>query len=118
MSNIFFDQQFLTAQKNKLEKEKERLLKELARHGRRVPGDRGDYRANYENLGDDEESNAAEYALAEANMDLVGNLETQLRRVAAAFSRIKNGNYGLDCKTGKPISRRRLEINPAAENNV
>lgn len=117
MSNNFFEQQFLTEQKNKLEKEKERLEKELARHGRRGTGGK-DYQAKYENLGDDEESNAAEYVLAEANIDLVENLEAELRRVQAALGRLQRGDYGIDQKTGKPINRRRLEIYPAAESDV
>ena len=69
-------------------------------------------------MGDDEESNAAEYGLAEANLDLVQNLEAELRRVLAALGRLRAGAYGLDAKTGRPISRRRLEAYPAAESDV
>ena len=118
MKNNFFDQQFLEAQNKKLITEKERLEKELNLHGRRGNANQNDFQANYENLGDDEESNAAEYGLAEANIDLVRNLELELRRVTAALERLRAGTYGLDPKSGRPISRRRLEIYPAAASDV
>ena len=91
MKNNFFDQQFLEAQNKKLITEKERLEKELNLHGRRGNANQNDFQANYENLGDDEESNAAEYGLAEANIDLVRNLELELRRVTAALERLRAG---------------------------
>lgn len=117
MAKEIFTQDFLQAQEKKLLQEKIRLEKELAVHGRRRKrGD--DYAAKFENLGDDEESNAAEYGLNEANLDLVQNLQTELRRVLAALARIKKGGYGVNSETGKPISRRRLEIYPPAESDV
>ena len=118
MDNKFFDQPWLSRQKEKLIKEKERLEKELALHGRRGRNESHDYQPNFENLGDDEESNAAEYDLAEANIDLVQNLERELRRVETALASMRKGVYGLDAKTGQPINVRRLEIYPAAESDV
>ena len=38
----------------------------------------------------------------------------QLRRVEAALGRIDSGDYGYCAKTGEPIDRKRLDLDPAA----
>lgn len=118
MTKQYFDQAWLDAQKQKLAEEKKRLQSELGKRATVSTTDISDYHPKYEDYGTDEESNAAEYAEAETNIDVVENLEEELRKVNQALSNIESGSYGLDINTGKPINKKRLEAYPAAQIDV
>ena len=116
MANNAFDKKFTASQKTKLDQEKTRLEAELSRIGREVAP--GDFTASYQDYGSDEESDAAEFAQDESNASVSRQLEDELGRVIRALARIEAGQYGLDIKTGQPISRKRLEAYPAAEADI
>lgn len=118
MAKTPFDQSFIEEQKKALFAKAEQLEADLAARGVRKGSDASDYRATYQEYGDDEESNAAEYAQTETNLGVVEELEDELKRTNAALLRIEQGTYGIDAKTGKPIRKERLSANPAAETDI
>jgi len=109
---------FLDEQQKKLLAEKARLEAELGVRGEAPKEDPTNYAANYQEYGDDQESNAAEYAATETDMSVVSELEKELGRVVRALERITNGTYGINTATGKPINQKRLEALPAAETDI
>ncbi len=118
MSNTPFGKVFIEAQQQLLFAKKELLEKDLSSRGTKKGPDSSDYRTTYQEYGDDEESNAAEYAQTEINLGVVEKLEDELKGVNAALLRIERGTYGLDAKTGKPIREERLKANPAARSDI
>jgi RNA polymerase-binding transcription factor DksA len=118
MAKQTFDKKFLEEQKKALLIEKERLEAELSKRGTEKKDDSGDYTATYQDFGTDEESNAAEYAQTETNVSVLGQLEASLGDVHAALERIEKDSYGLDVNTGEPISKKRLQANPAASTAI
>ena len=108
----------MASQKEKLLLEKNRITAELEKRANRSQSDPSNYRAKYENFGDDEESNAQEYGQAETDVGVVENLEAELKNINQALLNIDNGKYGLDVETGKLINKKRLEIYPAAQREV
>lgn len=118
MTQTTLDQIFLDEQKKKLLADKDRLEKELQARGKAKENNPNDYAAQYQDYGDDEESNAAEYTQAEADNSIVEQLDDELARVAAALERITRGAYGIDTETGKPIRKERLQANPSAEVDI
>tara|TARA_B100001971_G_C18233898_1_gene565798 strand:- start:805 stop:1170 length:366 start_codon:yes stop_codon:yes gene_type:complete len=118
MADQKLDKSFLMEQKKALEIEKKRLQGDLGKLGKEKSYNPNDYKATYQEYGDDEESNAAEYAQTETNTSVVEQLEDELKRVTAALARIDDGKYGLDIHTGKPISKKRLKVYPAAEVDI
>ena len=118
MNTTLFDTAFLKEQKQILSARKEKLEEDLAARGTKKASDSNDYRTTYQEYGDDEESNAAEYAQTETNLGVVEKLEDELKKVSAALGRIESGTYGVDIKSGKPIRIERLKANPAAETDI
>ncbi|MBI2636948.1 MAG: TraR/DksA family transcriptional regulator [Parcubacteria group bacterium] len=112
------DQSFIEEQKRALLEKKEQLEQDLAARGAKKGSDAADYRAAYQEYGDDEESNAAEYAQTETNLGVVEELEDELAKTCAALERIEHGTYGIDAATGKPIRMERLRANPAALTDI
>ncbi len=112
------DDAFIAQQKEKLTTEKERLVQELQKRGKADSKDPTNYTASYQEYGDDEESNAAEYANHETDIAIVNELEQQLQKTVAALQRIEDGTYGLDIDTQEPIEQKRLEAVPAAEHCI
>lgn len=109
---------FIKEQKQALLAKKDQLEADLSSRGARKGPDSSDYKTAYQEYGDDEESNAAEYAQTETNLDVVEELEHELEAVNAALLRIEKGAYGMDARTGKPIRENRLRANPAAETDI
>ncbi|MBI2636974.1 MAG: hypothetical protein HYW81_02165 [Parcubacteria group bacterium] len=118
MSNTPFGKAFIEEQQQLLLVKKEQLEQDLFSRGTKKGSDAADYRTTYQEYGDDEESNAAEYAQTEINLGVVEKLEDELRGVNAALLRIQDGTYGLDPKTGKAIREERLKANPAARSDI
>ena len=118
MSTTPFSKAFIEEQKQLLLATKGQLEKDLASRGTKKGSDAADYRTTYQEYGDDEESNAAEYAQTEINLGVVEKLEDELKGVNAALLRIEDGTYGRDQKTGTAIREERLKANPAALSDI
>lgn len=54
----------------------------------------------------------------EKDLSILEQLEAELAEVEAALSRIDDGTYGLDERTGEPIDPARLEALPTARTNI
>ena len=118
MKDTKFNKSFLEEQKESLEKEQTRLENDLNKLGKEKSKDSNDYKATYQEYGDDEESNAAEYAQTETNTTVVERLETELQLVVLALKRIDDGTYGIDIKSKKLINKKRLKVYPAAQTDI
>ncbi len=111
------DTQVLERLKGKLLAEKARLEGELARMAK--PTDvAGEYETRFENLGTDADENATEVETYVGNVAVEDTLETELKEVNDALSKMEAGTYGLCEKTGQPIPTERLDVYPAARTLV
>ena len=108
-----FDAEFLSAQQQRLEREKANLESELQRIARKDPKGE-DYHAVIEDISRAPDDNAVEEERYEAARSVEQSLEGQLRDVSAALVRINAGTYGSCVKCGQPIGRERLEALPSA----
>lgn len=108
--------------KQVLTDEKARLESELSNIGIKNPNVAGDWSPVVDEAIDvstaDKNELADKFEDLEENTAISGTLETQLKEVTDALARIENGTYGVDEKTGEPISVERLEANPSARENV
>ncbi|MGH9024512.1 MAG: hypothetical protein ACRDWD_00100 [Acidimicrobiia bacterium] len=67
---------------------------------------------------DDPASHGTDTFEREKDLSILESLERELAELEAALERIDAGTYGIDEVTGDPISRERLEAQPAARTNV
>lgn len=109
------DQEFVAKMKEQMSEEKKRLEEELSRFAHRnKKATRTDYDADYEDIGDKEDENAAEVARYTDNLSLENALEKALRDVEAALERVEKGEYGV-CKYCKTeITEERLTARPTS----
>lgn len=104
--------------KNKLEKEKAKLEKELGRVGRVNPDNPSDWEATPP--GDRDTSQADENTVADAiegyesNQAILGTLEARYNDVKSGLDKIKHNVYGICQVCKKEIEPDRLDANPAA----
>lgn len=105
--------------KTALHSEKAKLEQELSRFSHRNPqASTVDFDANFPNLGDKEDENAAEVATFSDNLSLEGELERALRDVLKALKMIEDGSYGT-CKYCKQeISEARLRARPTSSSCI
>lgn len=104
--------------KNKLEKEKTRLEKELSQVGRRNPDNPSDWEATPPSDRDisqaDENTVADSIEGFESNQAIVNTLEARYKDIKSGLDKIKHKVYGICQICKKEIESDRLEANPAA----
>lgn len=103
--------------KTLLQKEKERLLRELGGLGRVNPGNANDWETTPEErdtmrADKNEAADAVEEYEGRAAVEVT--LENHLQNINAALERIENNTYGVCRIGGEAIEEDRLEANPAA----
>ena len=106
---------FIVGMKEKLEQDRERLLKELEALGFKNPQTEkkdGEPGAAYVTFDEDLEDNASEIAQYSDNISVEGELEKSLRDVEKAIKRIVNNLYGVCIYCKMPIEEARLEARP------
>lgn len=111
------DEEQLQHFKEKLEKEKSLLEKELSSVGRINPENASDWQATpakMDILNADENEVADSIEEFENNTAILKQLEIRFNEVKDALERIDNGTYGTCEISGEPIEIDRLEANPAA----
>lgn len=99
--------------KTKLLFEKERIEKELDLITK--PTIDLDRAAVFNEIGSSEDENASEVEEYSDNLALENTLEKQLKEIADALDRIKNGTYGKCENCGAEISKERLLAYPMAK---
>jgi DnaK suppressor protein len=110
---------FLKKMEGLLLEEKARLERELAKFTHRNPkAKEEDFDADFPNLGDKMDENAAEVAQFSDNLSLENELERALRDVISALGAIKKGKYGTCKYCGQNIDERRLEARPMSSSCI
>jgi RNA polymerase-binding protein DksA len=94
--------------------EKKKLADELAQYAKQNPKNTDDYNADFPDLGDKEDENAAEVAEYSKNLALESTLEASLQDVDKALARIKDGTYGICKYCKKDIGEPRLTARPTS----
>lgn len=112
------NQDILKELKDSLEKEKMTLTEELKSFAHPDKRLKGDWDADYQNIGSDEDENTQEVTEYATRLPLEHELETRLRNVDDALEKIKNSTYGICEKCGEAIDIERLRAEPAARNCV
>jgi RNA polymerase-binding protein DksA len=108
------DQNTLKVLEDKLLEEKAELEEELGRFAQRNPHNPTDFNADFPQLGDKEDENAAEVAEYSKDLTLERTLEASLRDVNKALARIKDGTYGTCRYCNKAIDEKRLMARPTS----
>ena len=101
--------------KQQLEEKKKQLEQELSSFAAKDPNLKGDWDTKYPRVpGGDLEDAAGEVEEYSTNVNIEFSLETQLKEVDDALSRIAKDTYGTCEKCNKSISKERLEVSPEA----
>ncbi len=103
------DKKILEELKSKLEEKKKQLEKELSSFAEKVEGD---WKAKYEDIGDEWDDNAHEVAEYATNVPLEETLEERLKEIEKALKRIEDGSYGICEVGGEEIPLERLRAKP------
>lgn len=102
------------AVKEKLEKEKAALEKQLHTFADQDPKLKGDWDSRFPKFDDDIEGAADEVAEYTTRLPVEFSLETRLKDVNISLEKLEKGKYGQCEKCGKDVEKERLEIYPAA----
>jgi len=109
------DQQQLEELKKQLQTKKDQLESELSSFATKDPNMKGDWDTKFPRTPEGNLEEAAdeveEYSI---RLHLEFNLETQLKDVDKALSKIEKGAYGVCEKCGEPIAPERLQASPEA----
>lgn len=107
----------ITKLKGVLEKEKAALEEQLKSFARKDEKLKGDYDAEFPNLGVAQSTDelAQEVSLYEERLPIEYALELKLQDINAALEKIAKGTYGICEECGKEIDIRRLETKPEAK---
>jgi DnaK suppressor protein len=100
--------------KGVLEKENQRLTKELNRFASGSDKGDTDYKSKFPDYGDDEDENAQEVAEYGTRLSLENTLEKELRDVESALKRIETDAYGKCKYCGQDIPEERLRARPTS----
>lgn len=109
---------FVKEMEKQLQEEKARLERELAEIASKNPRAKGDFQADFPNMGDKEDENAEEVDTYSTNLTLERTLESSLRDVEKALDRIKADKYGTCKYCGKEIADKRLRARPASSSCI
>ena len=91
------DKQFLETIKNNLLEKEKQLMKEMEDLTGQSQSSAGEYQLTPPDYGSDEDENSAEVATFTTDLSVKGVLESSLRDVRSALTRLADGTYGT-CK--------------------
>lgn len=109
------EKKLLNQFKDKLEREKKELERDLESVAVKDPLIDGNYNAKYPNIDRGEEANADEVNFYEQNLSQEQHLEKKLADIKSALLRVEKGDYGKCLNCGKEISEERLKAYPEAK---
>lgn len=107
--------------KDRLEKERDLLQKELSTLGAQNPANPEDWETKKpagEEFGADRNENADIIEAMQENNAALNELEGRLNNVVHALEKFESGTYGVCEKSGEPIEIERLQANPAARTSI
>ena len=104
----------LTEIKNKLLDEKKHLESELEKIAKKNPHNPSDWKAKFENLGDDETDNTSEVVKFGLNLTLEKTLEKALNDINKALVRVEKSAYGVCKYCQQGINPKRLLARPTS----
>lgn len=104
--------------KAELEAERDRLEAQLSQFTKRNPHNPQDFNADFPQLGDKEDENAAEVDTYATNLTLERTLESALRDVTSSLDRIVKGTYGKCKYCSREIDEKRLRARPTSSSCV
>jgi RNA polymerase-binding protein DksA len=108
------DKTLLKKLEDQLLEEKAKLEEELGRFAKQNPKNPDDFNAEFPQLGDKEDENAAEVAEYSKNLTLERTLESSLRDVNKALAQVQDGTYGICKYCNKEIGEKRLMARPTS----
>ncbi len=114
------EDQFILKQKERLEKEKVKIEKELKDFANRDPNSKYNWQSRYPNynpdgVGDERrETESDEVEEYDTRIPLEHTLENKLKDIIIALNKIKENKYGICEKCGRKISKKRLLAYPEA----
>ena len=100
--------------KERLEKEKVAIIKQLETFATQDPKLKGDWDSRFPDFDGSMEEAADEVEEYTSRLPGEFSLETRLRDINLALDKIKQGKYGKCEKCGKKIDEKRLKVYPAA----
>ncbi|MBA7626864.1 RNA polymerase-binding transcription factor DksA [subsurface metagenome] len=100
--------------KEKLEKEKVAIIKQLETFATQDPKLKGDWDTRFPDFDGSMEEAADEVEEYTSLLPVEFSLETRLRDINLALNKIKQGKYGKCEKCNKKIDKKRLKVYPAA----
>lgn len=109
---------FLKEMELALLSEQKRLISELDEIATQNPKNKSEYDTAFQNLGDKEDENAEEVSTFSTNLSLERTLESALRDVEGALTRITKGSYGICKYCNKPIDEKRLHARPESSSCI
>lgn len=112
------NKEFIKEMEEILHKEHARITSELETISAQNPKNKEDHVATFHNFGEKEDENAAEVEEYSANLTLEHTLESTLRDIDSALSRIEKGTYGICKYCGKEIDEKRLRARPESSSDV
>lgn len=113
-----YSKEFIAARKADLLTRKEQILNQLQTIGHKDADHVDNFDANFPEYGDKEDDNATEVADYAGNLSMEETLETTVEMIDRALSKIEDGTYGIDEKTGNWIEADRLVVMPTATKNT
>ncbi len=108
------NKEFIKKIQKTLFEEKEKLEKKLNTIAVKSADVKGDYTANFPNLGNEEDENILEIEEFEENIGIENSLEISLQQINKALEKIKENKFGICEKCKKEIEKQRLLVFPAA----
>lgn len=114
MADTSFSQEFLDKIKEQLLAKKEDLENELQAFAEQDPKNKSDYEANFPEIGDKPDENAAEVTEYGNLITLEHTLEKALADVNEALGRLDKGKYGICKYCGEQINEKRLLARPVS----
>ena len=112
------NQDFTLKMKEILEKERERLQKELETFTKKNVHAKGDYESQFPDFGNETDENAHEVATFGERLSIEKTLEKELRDTEKALQKIEEGTYGVCKYCGQDLSEERLKARPTSSTCV
>ena len=97
---------------------KEQINKDLAAIGKQDKNDKNDYKVSFPEYGNKDDENAQEINEYTTNLATEQVLESTLKDIDTAITRIEEGIYGTCKYCGEQIGKKRMQARPVASSCV